>query len=208
MLRLLALGCLWAPPAYAIDSEWKISLIGALELPGLASQSPTDFDLATWATGVGASHGVLDWLHLGGRVVYSQVSGAVQDYANTDANGTRFEGTLNVDMSAWRTEAVAQVRLLRGMAIEPQLTLAGGYTWTVYNNPTLDVSGGQVDVAAGSEDFAEGTPTASAALSVDWRILPFLEVSAGAELSRYFDGLYESAIRFPITVTGVFWGPM
>lgn len=208
MLRILTLLGALSAPAGAIESEWHARLVGALELPGLQSQSPTDFDLATWATGLEITYGTFDWLHLGGRLVYSQVDGAIEDYSFTAPSGTAFEGTLLVDMSAWRTEALAQIRLIRGLSVEPTLVLAGGYTWTVYGDPILEVDGGDVGVGTDTADFAEGTFTVSAALNIGWRIMPFLEVGLGAEVSRYFDGLYSTAIRFPLSISGVFWGPL
>lgn len=208
MLKSLLLLTALLSPAHAIESEWHVRLVGALELPGLQSQSPTDFDLATWATGLEITYGTFNWLHLGGRMIYSQVNGAIDDYSFTAQSGTTFDGTLLVDMSAWRTEALAQVRLVRGLSVEPTLIIAGGYTWTVYGDPILEVEGGEVGVATDTADFAEGTWTVSAALNIGWRVMPFLEVGFGAEISRYFDGLYSTAVRFPLSVSGVFWGPL
>lgn len=208
MRHLLTCALLAATPAQASEKEWHVAFIGALELPGLASQSPTDFDLATWSTGLEATYGVTHWLQLGGRVVYSEVDGAIEGYATRTEGGTTFIGTLFVDMSAWRTEALVHLHLARGFALQPYLTLGGGYTWTVYADPVLTVDGGSVPVDGGSGDFADGSLTTSAALSVAWRALPFLEITIGAELSRYFDGLYETAVRFPISISGVFWGPL
>lgn len=208
MLRLLTCVLLAAPPAGAVSSEWHLSLVGALELPGLASQSPTDFDLATWSTGVKATYGVAHWLHLGGRFTYSRVDGVIEGYTTQTEGGTTFAGSLFVDMSAWRTEALVQLHFARGFAVQPYLTVGGGYAWTVYADPILTVDGGSVPINRDARDFADGSLTASASLSLAWRALPFLEIAIGAELSRYFDGLYETAVRFPISISGVFWGPL
>lgn len=207
-MRLLSLLLAFCPaPAIAYEGEWHISLVGALELPGLQSQSPTDFDLATWSTGLQIGYGLFDWLHWGGRLIHSQVDGLIEGYTTTSRFGTDFEGDLQVDLSAWRTEAFVQVRLINGLALRPRLTVAGGYTWTVYSDPRLELEEGAIAVEQ-TDDFAQGTLTATATLDVAWRILPFLELSAGAELSHYVDGLYTTALRFPISVTGVFWGPL
>jgi hypothetical protein len=178
-------------------------------LPGLQSQSPTDFDLATWASGVQASYGLTDWLQLGGRFVYSQADAVVDDYSTTTAVQGDLNGRLFVDLSAWRTEAIAQIQLLDGFTLKPRLTLAGGYTWTIYNNPTLQTDD-QFAVVLDSQasDFATGAWTTTGTLDISWRPLTFLEVSFGAELSRYFGGLYQTAFRFPIAIHGVFWGPI
>lgn len=208
MLRLLTCILLAAPPAQGAEKEWHLSLVGALELPGLKSASPTDFDLATWATGTRVTYGLTHWLSLGGRFIYSQVDGVLEDYSAQSRGGTTFAGDLLVDMSAWRTEAIVEVQLPRGFALQPYLTLGAGYTWTVYADPVLAVDGGSIPIDSSADDFADGSFTTSAALRFAWRVLPFLEVSAGAEFSRYFGGLYETAVRFPLSVSGIFWGPI
>jgi opacity protein-like surface antigen len=204
---LLILILLSPAVADAYEGEWQASIVGALELPGLQSQSPTDFDLATWSTGVQVGYGLFDWLHWGGRLVHSQVDGVIEDYTSTSRAGTDLTGDLSVDLSAWRTEAFMQLRLINGLSALPRLTLAGGYTWTIYADPKLALDAGEIEVEQ-TDDFAQGTFTATATLDIAWRILPFLELSVGAELSHYFDGLYTNALRFPISATGVFWGPL
>lgn len=206
MLRLL-IPILLAQPAHAFEGEWRATLISALELPGLASQSPTDFDLVTYAAGLQASYSTFDWLALGGRVVFSQFDGVIEDY--TSQTGTmQFKGDLHVDLSAWRAEALIRIRLLSGFAIKPHLILAGGYTWTIYRQPTLTADEGRVPLDINNDDFANGSFTTTATLSADWRILPFLEIGFGVEATRHFAGLYETALRFPLSVSGVFWGPL
>lgn len=207
MLRIVSLLMLLSPPVWALEGEWRASALGALELPGLDSQSPTDFDLATFATGAQITYGLCDWLDLGGRFVYSQVEGVIDDYTARSDGESGFVGDLFVDLQAWRTEAVIAIRPVGGLLLEPRLVLAGGYTWTVYSDALLRLDDGDVPVQD-SEEFAEGTLTATATVELGWRVLPFLEISVGAEATRYFDGLYDSAIRFPISISGVFWGPI
>lgn len=208
--RLIHVGlCVLLAPstANAVTGEWQLSLVGALELPALASQSPTDFDLATFSTGGQLTYGLFDWLHLGGRLMYSQVDGVVEGYSTTTEAETTFTGRLFVGLSAWRTEAVLVFRLLDGFAVEPRLTLGGGYTWTIYTDPVLRLDDGDITVTQ-TDAFAQGTLTGTASLDLAWRFMPSLEISAGVEVSQFVDGLYSSALRFPIGVRGVFWGPL
>ena len=207
MLRLLTLITLAALPAAAASNEWHVSLIGALELPALASQSPTDFDLATFSTGGQVTFGLSDWLHLGGRLMYSRVDGVIEGYTTTTASESTFTGDLFVDLSAWRTEAVLVISLINGFALEPRLVLGGGYTWTIYDDPVLRLDDGDITVNE-TDAFAQGSLTGTTTLSLAWRIMPFLEVSAGVEASYYAEGLYSSAVRFPLSISGLFWGPL
>lgn len=204
---LLIAACLWAPRgAQALDSEWHVTLITALELPGLESQSPTDFDLATYATGLQVSHGLTDGLQVGGRIVFSQVSGTITDYTSRDAIGTQFTGDLDVDLTAWRTEALLRLQLLHGYDLKPRLLIAGGYTWTVYGEPLLTAADFTVPVS--SDDFAQGTWTVSGGLDIAYRIFSLVELSVGIEASHFFEGHYTSALRIPLNISGVFWSPI
>lgn len=182
--------------AHAEVGEAALTLEGGVLFPLVESQSQTAFANASWLVGARFDYGVTRDLRVGARFLYAQFDG--QHSVTTDVGGVPIRDTFAFDLAAYAPQVFASYDLLVGYAVRPQLLVAGGYTWMVYDD---------VDLPQDADDspFAEGSFTTSAGLQFQARPLTHLTLTAGAEYVHHVDGLWRGSFRVPVTATYLFW---
>lgn len=188
--------CVFATPAAAEVDESALALESGVVFPLVESQSSTAFANASWTLGGRYDLGVSDNLRLGLRFRVSAFDGQID--VVTPVGDDEFIDTLGFHLTAYAPQATAVYDVWPGSAVVPQLLVAAGYTWMVYNDLELPES-------ADDSPFAEGSATASAGLQLQARPLSHLLVTLGAEYTHHFAGLWQGALTVPLTASYVFW---
>jgi len=189
--------------ASAERDEVIAGLHGGAHFPGFRSQQSTDFLLATWTAGAWAEYGALDYLHLGGRFVYSRFD-ALDGGRTTEVDGFDVTGDLRFALETWHAQFTARYTLLAGYGAAPRLHLAAGYVWQIVGDQRLDTADGSAEVD-GLADEGRGALTVTAGLMVDYRLFDLVMLGVGLEYTRLIgDHAWRHAITAPLTV-GVFW---
>ncbi|TMA32919.1 MAG: PEP-CTERM sorting domain-containing protein [Deltaproteobacteria bacterium] len=146
---------------------------GLLSLDGYSPASGTE------VTGGGGHHTVVSFPSSSfGAGIQAAADVGYPPFSATDSGGTSASGTLTIDLSA--TGGSAQIKKLRFVLINPQVTGAGSLSWSFTTvTPPGTVSGNQT-VSSGDLIFASPVASVSPTLSVS--------LSTGGSGSATFDG--------------------
>jgi hypothetical protein len=197
----VALACvtLAAPAARAELREKVFGLEITLVMPRFESGSPTAFATTALGSRLSYAYGVTSEIYVVGRGTFWHISDAyIEGYRAPAAQGSTVVGELRFRGEGYRIETGAKWKFLDGYNLAPYLEAYGGLQWSTYRN--VDLRNGGTSSAADVGDFAEGSATVAAGVSLDYRIANTLIVGASTHWTRVFDDLYRQDLTASLLV--------
>jgi hypothetical protein len=197
---ILAGALLTAAPAARAELREKVcGLEFTLVMPRFESGSPTAFATTAFGSRLSYAYGVTSELYVVGRGTFWHISDSyIEGYRAPAAQGSTVVGELRFRGEGYRIETGAKWKFVDGHNLAPHLEAYGGFQWSTYRN--VDMRNGGASASTDVGDFAEGSATISAGVSLEYRIANTLIAGASTFWTRVFDDLYRQDLTASLLI--------